>query len=246
MIKVKAIISYDGSKFYGFQILNKGVVQTKTTVIGEIKKVLNFLGICSDIIGSGRTDRGVHAINQVVSFIVPDYFDNMQKLRYILNKNIKYIYFKKIEPVDDEFNPRFDAKKRVYRYIITNKRDVFLDDFVTFVNDKIDIKKIKEAIRFFEGKHNFVMFRKKGSNENTTIKTIFKTNFYKYKNFYVFYFEADSFLRSQIRLMVGFLLRISDGTYNNDDLKKQLNRKKLILTKPAPPNGLYLIRIKYS
>jgi len=245
MKKIKLTFSYDGSKFNGSQIQPK---PTKT-VAGELKKAFNIVNIKADnILFSGRTDKGVHSTNQIASLEMDKYWSkNLKKLRIIVNKTLSpSIYIKKIEICGRDFHPRFLAKKRVYRYIVSDKEfNPFIANYITFVQ-KIDMARVKMAIKEFEGKHNFEFFKKNGSGVVNFEREIYKAKFYKYKNFYVFYFEADSFLRSQIRLMVGFLLRISDGTYNNDDLKKQLNRKKLILTKPAPPNGLYLIRIKYS
>ena len=245
MQKIKLTISYDGSKFYGSQIQPKPI----KTVAGELEKAFKAVNIENlNLLFSGRTDRGVHSTNQVASVEVgKNWLVNLEKLRIIINRNLSpSIYIKKIQICDKNFHPRFLAKKRVYRYVISDKEfNPFMANYITYIQN-INVGKIQEAIKEFEGVHNFEFFKKNGSGTLNFKREIYKAKFYEYKNFYVFYFEADSFLRSQIRLMVEFLLRISNGNYSIKDLQKQLKREKLLLTKPAPPNGLYLIRIKYK
>ncbi len=118
-MRVKGVIEYDGSKFYGFQ-KQKNI---KNTITQKIEDTLKKLNINSEIRGSGRTDRGVHASNQVIDFEVPLFWEDLKKLQNSLNRGLKYIRFKKIIKVDENFHSRFSAKKRVYRYIFkTSKR----------------------------------------------------------------------------------------------------------------------------
>ncbi len=241
-MKLKVVIIYDGSEFFGSQLQ-----KNKKSVIGEIKKALKLLNINSQINASGRTDAGVHSTNQVIDFEVPNYWNDLNKLKDVLNKILMpNIYIKKIEEVCETFHSRFLAKKRTYRYIITTKKfNPFEAKYVSFIS-KIDEVKIKEAIKLFEGVYNFKYFKKSGSGNISDIREIYKTMFYKYKEYYIFYFEANSFLRAQIRFMVAFLLEISDNNLTKDDLKLQLNLIKNFKLKPAPPNGLYLSKVKYS
>ena len=241
-MRVKITISYDGSRFNGFQI-QKGLVLTVSSVLQNAFKSLK---IDSKFYASGRTDAGVHALNQTIHIDLPPYWDDLEKLKNLLIiRVLPHIYLKTIKPVDKNFHARFDAKKRVYRYIISCATpNPFLFPYVTFVKS-IDEKLINEAIRTFEGTHNFEYFKKSGSDVKNFIRTIYKTNFYAYKEYYIFYFEANGFLRSQIRIMVDFLLKISDKKLSIDDLKRQLNKKKQLNTTLAPPNGLYLTKIKY-
>ena len=102
-----------------------------------------------------------------------------------------------------------------------------------------------ETIKEFIGVFDFKYFHKTGSDKDITVREIFDTSFYKYKDVYVFRFEANSYLRSQIRLMVGFLLAINDKKLTIDDLKAQLRIEKNIFKTPIIPNGLYLAKIKY-
>ncbi len=115
-MRVKVILSYDGSKFSGFQQQNSGV----KTVANRLDTILKSLGIFIKIRASGRTDAGVHAINQVIDFLLPPFWRDINKLKKLLNQNGSgEIYIKDIKIVDDNFHSRYLAKKRVYRYIIS-------------------------------------------------------------------------------------------------------------------------------
>jgi len=240
-MNIKITISYDGFHYQGSQRQpNKRSVEDKLI---EVFKILN---IEPKITLSGRTDKEVHATGQVFNIIIPPYWSNLEKLKKVLNYKLPLsIRVKSIQKVDDNFHSRFHAKKRVYRYIVSTKEITpFLANYVTFVK-KIDEEKIKDAIKLFIGVHDFEYFHKKGSDKENLVREIFDTKFYKYRDFYVFKFEANSYLRSQIRFMVGFLLKISDGKLTKDDLKEQLDRKSFINKTTAPASGLYLSRVKY-
>jgi len=100
-------------------------------------------------------------------------------------------------------------------------------------------------MKLFVGKNDFFYFSKRGSEEKSSICKIYKAFVYEYKDYIIFNFEGDRFLRSQIRIMVNFLVQISKQNLTINDLKAQLDRKKLIFNKPIKPNGLYLAKIKY-
>jgi len=241
-MRVKAVISYDGSKFKGYQRQNSGV----KTVANKLEKILKSLKIEPTIHASGRTDSGVHATNQVIHFDIPDFWKDIEKLKYMINKKaFPDIFFRSVKIVDDGFHARHSAKKRVYRYIVSTKEpSVFLTPYILFTS-KIDEVLIKDAIKYFEGVHDFSYFKKAGGGEEHSVREIYETRFYRYRDFYIFTFEANGYLRSQIRMMVYFLLEISNGRYSIDDLIEQLELKERHTTGVVAPNGLYLSRIKY-
>jgi tRNA pseudouridine38-40 synthase len=241
-LRVKITLEYDGSKFQGYQIQK----EIKNTISQKLQDAFYMLNIISKAVASGRTDRGVHATGQVLHIDLPDFWKDLNKLAYSLNTILHpSIRIKKIEYVSDDFHARFCAKKRVYRYIVSIKKPtVFLNPYVTFIKS-LDTKSIKESIKLFEGEHDFEYFKKTGSDTKNYTREIYKADFYKYKDFYIFYFEANGFLRSQIRMMVSFLLHISDGKLSKNELKLQLEKKGIFSTSLAPPNGLYLAKIKY-
>ena len=241
-MRVKMTLAYNGANFFGSQIQK----ETEQTVNGQLEKALSLLQIKTKIQASGRTDRGVHASRQVVHFDLPSFWSDLIKLQDSLKRILpSSIHIRKLESVHDNFHARYSAKKRAYRYIIsTQTPSPFLADLITYV-DNIDSKKIAEAIQLFEGIHNFEQFKKSGSDTKNFEREIYKARIYTHKGYTILYFEANGFLRSQIRLMVGFLLEISAGRYNNEDLKAQLTSTKQLKLKPAPHEGLYLCNVKY-
>ncbi|MGE0050399.1 MAG: tRNA pseudouridine(38-40) synthase TruA [Arcobacter sp.] len=240
-MNLKFIVAYDGSSYLGSQ-----KQPNKNTIEDELLKAFKTLNIDTSIVLSGRTDKEVHATGQVFNCVIPDFWTDFSKLQEILNKRLpSSIQIRHIVKVNEDFHSRFHAKKRVYRYIITTKPTTpFNDKFITFVKS-VDEKLLKEAIKEFIGVYDFKYFHKTGSDKDVTIREIFETAFYKHKDIYVFKFVANSYLRSQIRLMVGFLLAINDKRLTIEDLKKQLNCEKNIFKTPIKANGLYLAKIKY-
>ena len=240
-MNLKFTLAYDGSLFQGSQKQPNGL-----TIEDKLLFAFKKINIKTNIVLSGRTDKEVHATGQVFNCFVPDYWEDFFKLKEVLNKNLPTsIKILKISKVDENFHSRFHAKKRVYRYLITTKPTTpFNDKFITYVKN-VDEEVLKKAIKEFIGSFDFKYFHKTGSDKELTTREIFDTSFYKYKDIYVFRFEANSYLRSQIRLMVGFLLAINDKKFTIEDLKKQLNLEKNIFKTPAKANGLYLAKIKY-
>ncbi len=240
-MNLKFTLAYDGSLFQGSQKQPNGL-----TIEDKLLKAFKKINIKTNIVLSGRTDKEVHATGQVFNCFVPDYWEDFFKLKEVLNKNLpSSIKILKISKVDDNFHSRFHAKKRVYRYLITTKPTTpFNDKFITYVQN-INEEVLKKAIKEFIGVYDFKYFHKTGSDKELTTREIFDTSFYKYKNIYVFRFEANSYLRSQIRLMVGFLLAINNNKQTIENLKEQLRLEKHHFKTPALANGLYLAKIKY-
>jgi tRNA pseudouridine38-40 synthase len=204
------------------------------------------LGINSKTDFSGRTDKYVHASGQVVSCDIPVYWKDLTKLQdrlnHLLDNSIRVL---SIVFVHNSFHARFSAKTRSYRYIISNKQlNAFNHSYMTY-KEHLNISKMKEAARFFIGIHDFEYFSKNGSEPLSTIREILSIKIYKHHNLTIIKFTANSYLRSQIRMIVDFLFKISDEKLTLKDLSNQLNKKKLVSWTLAPPNGLYLSRITY-
>lgn len=240
-MRVKATISYDGSKFYGFAIQPDA-----KTVMGTLQVALKTLNINSHITGSGRTDRGVHATAQVIDFEIPSFWENLEKLKSRLNQILSpYIYIKSILHVRDDFNSRFDAKKRLYRYFLySGEYQPHLADFALHV-EKLNVKKLDFIVKNFEGKHNFKNFKKEGTPTKSDERVIYKAGAYSYKNFYVLYFLGNGFLRSQVRMMSDFALKVEKNKMSIKELKEQLQCQKCHSRTLIAPNGLYLAKIHY-
>ena len=240
-MNAKFVISYDGTKYLGSQTQPNGL-----SVEDKLLSAFKTINIDTKIILSGRTDKDVHGTGQVFNSILPSFWKDLKKLKKILNHQLpSSIRVRSIHKVNDEFHSRFHAKKRVYRYLITSKELTSFNANYIAYHKNIDEEKIKKAIKCFEGVHDFEYFHKKGSDKENTVREVFSTKFYKYKDIYVFHFCANSYLRSQIRLMVGILLKISEGKLSIEDLKNQLEKKENKFRTPASPYGLYLAKVFY-
>ena len=240
-MRVKASIAYDGSYFKGFQKQKS----TKQTITSEIESALRSVGIIDNIKGSGRTDAGVHATGQVIDFEVPEFWQDLKKLKIALNRKLKHISFKHLCFVDENFHSRFSAKKRVYRYVFkTTQPSVFEQNYISYFPN-FDTKKLQLALKAFEGEHDFSNFIKTGSITHTNVRKIYRAYYRHYKGYHLIYFEANGFLRSQVRMMVAFAMQVAMEEKTLLELEEQLSLQKRHGTKLAPPEGLYLARIIY-
>jgi len=242
--RVKIVYSYDGSSFYGSQIQTNSKFPT---VMGELKKALRSLNINSTAYASGRTDRGVHALSQVCHLDIPSYFSDLEKLRGNLNHFLKpHIYIKNISDAKPEFHARFSAKKRLYRYIVSNSTyHPLYANYMIFI-PQLDIDSLNKSLKEFIGTHDFSFFKKQGSDTSDSIRTIYKAYAYRRHRYIIINFLGNSFLRSQIRMICGFLFDMQKGKIGKEELIKQLNLKEQTNTKLAPPQGLYLSKIYYN
>lgn len=241
-MRVKAVISYDGSAFYGFQ----KQTSTPQTVTGSIEKALKQLQIDTTIVGSGRTDRGVHATGQVIHFDLPEFWTDTEKLKNILNRRLEAIYFQSLTTVPETFHARFDAQKRLYRYLFkTTKPSVFERNYIAYYPRQFNIKKLNHALGCFIGEHDFRYFYKTGSEVHTTVRKVFKADCYEKKGYFVIRFEANGFLRSQVRMMVNTAILYAQGDIDYATLEAQIDGHRQSVTSLAPPEGLYLARISY-
>ena len=240
-MRVKAVLSYDGSFFQGFQ----RQTTTKNTIMASLESALRSLHIDSDIVGSGRTDAGVHATGQVIHFDLPDFWNDLKKLHWELNRKLRHIRVKHITPVDETFHARFSAKRRIYRYLFKQTiPSLFEENHIAHYPD-FDPKRLQKILKAFEGKHNFRYFYKTGSDIHTTEKMIYKAQYRQFENYHALYFEANGFLRAQVRMMIGASMHCASGKITPEMLKEQINGTQRHTTSLAPAAGLYLARILY-
>ncbi|MFT7878815.1 MAG: tRNA pseudouridine(38-40) synthase TruA [Sulfurimonas sp.] len=240
-MRVKAVITYDGSAFYGFQRQKT----TKETVTSAIEDALKSLKIDSAITGSGRTDRGVHATGQVIHFDLPSYWSNLEKLKLNLNRKLDAVAVKHIAKVDNVFHARFTAKKRLYRYVFkTETPSVFERKYISYYAP-FDEAILQKALERYIGTHDFKYFHKTGSDVHTTIRSIYQARYKKINHYHFIYFEANGFLRSQVRMMIECAMQCARGELRLSQLQAQLEGEKRYNYRLAPPEGLYLARILY-
>lgn len=240
-MRVKAIIAYDGSRFGGSQI------QPHTSsVAGTITHALKALGIDDSPLFSGRTDKGVHATGQVISFTIPPFWSNIQRLQQTLNQSLSpYIFIKQLSVVPDSFHPRFDAKARLYRYMFHTSS--FNPVLAHSVNQRyVDEKRLQDVVPYFYGEHNFIYFKKNDPwMKENFVRTLFRVSCYRYHSLVILSFLGNAFLRSQIRLMVGALLAFHDHKITSLQLQEQLNAQQHHTHELAPAHGLYLAKVLY-
>ncbi len=240
-MRVKAVISYDGSQYQGFQKQKS----TKMTISTAIEDALASLQIDQAIVGSGRTDAGVHATGQVIHFDIPDFWHDLEKLKLNLNRKLTDISFKHIAPAANDFHARFGAKKRLYRYVFKTQRpSVFEQKYISYYQE-FNPDLLLKALKTFEGKHDFNFFHKTGTVTHTTVREIYRTDYVERNGYHFIYFQANGFLRSQVRMMVDAAMSYAKNEMTMIQLQQQLNCQKKHTTKLAPPEGLYLAKILY-
>ena len=238
-------LEYEGTNYKGWQYQKNGP-SIQNEVEKAIKKVLKKK---IRIIGSGRTDAGVHAIGQSANFFC-DKIENLKKflnsLNYFLSK--KSISIISIKKKRLSFHSRFDAKKRIYKYIIVNRRNFLVLDKnrAWLVKKKLNVYSMKKALKLFLGTHNFNAFRSTSCGAKSPVRTIERSTLTKKGDKILITFSSRSFLQHQVRSMVGCLKVIGEGKWNVGNLKILFKSKKRSLcAPPAPSNGLYLYKVIY-
>lgn len=231
-------ISYDGSKFYGFQRQND-----KRSVQGDIELALSKIFNETILVkGAGRTDRGVHALGQCFHFDTKCVMKT-QLLKEKLNENLTDIVVLKCKKVSEEFHSRFSVKKKHYSYLISfDKKDI--NSNYCYYHTPIDLKKMKKASKLFLGVHNFQNFVSGIRDDYTCI--IYKINFKYRNNSLKIDFYGKSFYRYMVRNLVGALIDVGRGKATENDIIFLLNNKKTDkMLSTAPAKGLTLVKISY-
>lgn len=241
-MKYKLNFSYDGTNYFGYaKQVDKITIQEEVET--KLSKILNRK---IKIYASGRTDKKVHAIEQVADFTIDKDID-CNKLKIQLNKILNDdIHINNIEKVSEEFSSRFSAKKKTYIYIINPAEPTpFLRNYEFFEN-RIDLNKIKECLSLFKGKHNFQNFTSKESDEDNFIRTIYDFKILVRNGKYIFRITGNGFMKYMVRKIIGVLIEIGKGNLTKEFIKENLDvTSRNIVTYTAEPQGLYLFKIYY-
>ena len=237
----KIDISYNGTNFHGFQQQPKN-----RTIQGEILEVLDKLLDNYELNYSGRTDSGVHAKSQIIS--VRSQHDLNRKFIHSFNSLItKEIRMNKLSKVKEEFNPRFDAKSRVYKYFILNnsKELPFSKDYVYYIERNFELEHLNNVSKIFLGENNFQNFSKLRINQ-TPLRKISLSKWSMQNSKFIYTIEGNSFLHNMVRSIVGCQLAVIDAKISINDLKKSLlNPNDTRHRFMVPSRGLHLWKIKY-
>ena len=246
MIRYQLLIEYVGTNFRGWQIQKKGLtiqglIQEKLTKLLKQKIILN---------GSGRTDTGVHAIEQSAHFDCKNEIKDLTKFLKSINffLNDKGIAIKKIKKRSNKFHSRFSAKQRIYKYIIFNQisEPMIEKKRGWHVKKTLDLSLIKKGAKKLEGTNDYSTFRASSCHAKSPIKTIKSIKIKSSNNKIEIEFRSQSFLQKQVRSMVGCLKYLGEKKWDLKTFNKIFKSKKRILcAPPAPPEGLFLARVIY-
>ena len=246
MHRYQVLIEYVGTNFIGWQIQPKGVSIQKLIQI----KISKLLKQKINLIGSGRTDAGVHAIGQSAHFDCKKKIENLdnflKSLNYFLNNQLISII--KIKKRNLNFHARFSAKQRIYRYVIFNRvsKPSIEKDRVWHIRKKLNLKLMKRGAKKLLGVHDFSTFRSSHCSAKSPIKTITSIKVKVIKNRIEIIFKSKSFLQQQIRSMVGCLKYLGETKWDLKKFEKIFKSKKRILcAPPAPAHGLFLEKVIY-
>ena len=239
-------IEYDGKKFVGWQFQKNGI-----SVQEKIEKALKKLFKSKiKIIGSGRTDKGVHAYGQYAHFKINEKIKDkknfINSMNFFLRKDL--ISLVDLKKKNLNFRARYSAKERIYKYSIINRiGSLTIDKNKSWhVKKKIDINLLKRGAKILTGKHDFSTFRASSCSAKSAIKKINYIKIKKDGEKILLTFSSRSFLQNQVRSMVGCLKSLSTKEWNIEKFKKVLkSKKRQLCAVPAPAEGLYLLNVIY-
>lgn len=242
----KIQIEYDGTSFYGWQRQSDEALRT---VQGEIEKALYTLfNEHITIDGSGRTDKGVHAKNQVATFSVKSTIPG-ERLKYPLNGLLADdIYINDSTEVEKGFHARYSAKGKeyFYRFYCANQRSPLKDRYLAYVPSNVDLDVMRLAAEKMLGEHDFGAFMAAGSSVKTTNRTIHSIEFRRHENEYTMYIRGNGFLYNMVRIIMGTLIEIGLGRKKMECIDLAFEtRNREILGYTAPARGLYLHEVFY-
>jgi len=245
MRNIKLTIEYAGTNYAGWQVQNKKY----RTIQGMLEKALQkILQKRVKVIGSGRTDAGVHALGQVANFKTNSgiTLEKLQRgLNAVLPDDIAVI---KTGEVGLDFHSRFSAKSKVYRYTILNRpsRPAILRDMVYFFPYLLDLKLMRKDAEILLGRHDFKSFQAADKKERDAVRTIEKLKVTRGKDFVYIDIEADGFLYNMVRNIVGTLIEIGRGKLPEGSMEKILLAKNRRLAGPTvAARGLTLVKVTY-
>jgi tRNA pseudouridine38-40 synthase len=251
--KHKVVFQYDGTRFLGWQKQK----DFTPTVQEEIERALNAIfKVSINTVGSGRTDTGVHCLEQHVVFSPPFFIPEdkiVKALNANLNRDIRAI---SCTIVDDDFRPTNDAISREYRYLFTNNGEVscFQERFIPNISHQLDFDAMKSACELFKGKHDFQNYYCQGSDINSTVREIFECELLFSKldfhgilgDHWYIRIKGNGFLKQMVRLIVGVIWKVGMKKMSLEEVERSLAQKSdKHFAAVAPAHGLYKFKVEY-
>ena len=246
MFRYQILIEYVGTNFRGWQVQKKG-----KTIQGLIQeKISKLLKERIILYGSGRTDTGVHAIEQSAHFDCKNKITHTEKflksMNHFLNK--EGVTILKVKKRNKDFHARFSARVRIYKYIIINRQGgpVLEKNRGWHIMKELDLAVMKKGAKKLLGTRDFSTFRASSCRAKSPIKTMKLVKIRSFKSKIEIEFRSQSFLQQQVRSMVGCLKYLGEKKWSLKKFENVFKSKKRILcAPPAPPEGLFLVRIIY-
>ena len=245
MRNIKLTIEYDGKDFNGWQ-----KQKSKLNIQGEIERAIKEItNEDAELIASGRTDAGVHALGQVANFKTNSSIP-IEKIPIALNTKLKRsIRILNAEEVPDRFHSRYNCKRKTYRYIINNSQNgtaIYRNLEFNFPQE-LNVDLMNEVARFFIGEHDFKAFKASGTSSKSSVRVIYDAKVYKNDERVIIELTGNGFLYNMVRIIAGTLIDVGTKKIMPIQIQNIINSKdRSMAGKTLPPNGLYLVKVEYK
>jgi len=245
MRNIKLTIEYDGKEFNGWQ-----KQPNKLNIQGEIENAIKEItGEEVELIGSGRTDAGVHALAQVANFKTNSNLP-IEKFPIALNSKLKKsIFIRKAEEVEERFHSRYNAKEKTYAYIIntSDHGTAIYRNLEYYINLNLNVEEMQKAAKYFEGEHDFKAFKASGTSSKSSVRTIYKLDVMGGEGRIKIEITGNGFLYNMVRIISGTLVDVGLGKIKAEDIPSIIESKdRSKAGKTLPAHGLYLVNVKYN
>lgn len=240
----KMTIAYDGTRFFGWEHQ-----PDRDTIQGKLESVLERLqGYAVEVIGAGRTDAGVHARAMVANAVL-DVKLSPEEIRDYMNRYLPdAIAVREVKPCAERFHARYKAIGKTYRYTCFDGpvKPVFDRRYVTVLDFRPDLDRMRQAAAYLQGRHDFASFCGNPRMKKSTVREIDAIRIARNKDRIIFTFHGTGFLQNMVRILVGTLLEVGKGSMTPEDVKRILEAKDRTQAGPtAPAQGLCLMRVDY-
>ncbi len=245
MRNIKLTIEYDGKDFNGWQ-----KQPGKLNIQGEIERAIQEItGEEVELIGSGRTDAGVHALGQVANFKTNSTIP-IDKIPYAINSKLKRtIRIKHAEEVDERFHSRYNCKRKTYRYTICNsiQGTALYRNMEYHIPQPLHVEKMQQAVTYFEGEHDFKAFKSSGGSHKSSVRTIYKAIVKQEGERILIELTGNGFLYNMVRIIVGTLLKVGMEEIQPEDIPHIIaSQDRNQAGKTVPAHGLCLVEVNYE
>ena len=245
MRNIKLTIEYDGKDFGGWQ-----KQPNKLNIQGEIERAIKSItGEDVELIASGRTDAGVHALGQVANFKTNSNIE-IDKIPIAINSQVKNsIRIKNAEEVDLNFHSRYNCKKKTYRYIIDNSKygTAIYRNICYHMPIKLNVEEMKKAVKYFEDEHDFKAFKSSGTSSKSSVRTIYSANVITEGDNIAIDLTGNGFLYNMVRIIAGTLVDVGLGKIKANEIPEIIESKdRNRAGKTLPPQGLMLLGVEYT